>query len=159
MTGTTISQWLALLAIISVTLLPGAVIGRLTAASIQNWYSGLRKPAWNPPSWLFAPVWTTLYLSMSVAVWMVWRTDPEARTALWLYSIQLALNHLWSPIFFLLRRPAAAFFELCALWVAIALTTYHFAQVCPRSAQLMIPYLAWVSFAGVLNFRIWRDNR
>lgn len=159
MSEATFPQWLALLAIISVTLLPGAIIGRLTVGAIKDWYPSLRKPSWNPPNWLFAPVWTTLYLSMSVAAWLVWRTDPDARVALLLYSVQLVLNHMWSPIFFLLRKPAAAFFELCLLWVTVVLTTYHFAQICPRAAQLMLPYLAWISFAGLLNFRIWRDNR
>lgn len=153
------TQWLALAAIICVTLLPGMVIGALTATSIKQWYPGLRKPSWNPPSWLFAPVWTTLYLAMSVAAWMVWRTDPQAHTALALYAVQLLLNHLWSPIFFLLKKPGAAFFELCLLWLTVALTTWHFAQVCPRAAQLMLAYMAWISFAGALNFRIWRDNR
>lgn len=136
------------------------LIAPLTTPSIDGWYAKLRKPAWNPPGWLFGPVWTVLYLGMAVAMWLVWKAAPEASVLpLRLYGIQLLLNHLWSPVFFLLKKPGAAFAVIVTMWLAIAATTVCFALRVPLAAQLMLPYLGWVSFAAVLNYRIWQDNR
>ncbi len=120
------------------------------------WFEALRKPAWNPPNWVFAPVWTALYAMMAVAAWLVWRTGARAPLACWL--VQLALNAAWSWLFFGLERPDLAFVDIVVLWLAIAATLVTFAPVSRPAALLLAPYLAWVTFATVLNGTIWRLN-
>ncbi len=124
------------------------------------WYDGLRKPAWNPPSWIFGPIWTVLYASMAVAAWLVWRRRGLAGAwlPLSLFGLQLALNLAWSGIFFALRRPGMAFGEILLLWAAILATLLAFGGISRRAAGLLAPYLAWVTFAAALNFAIWRLN-
>lgn len=130
------------------------------ATDTGAWYDGLAKPSWNPPDWVFGPVWTTLFVMMGVAAWMVWkeRGFGGARGELGLFGVQLALNVLWSVLFFALRRPDLAFFEVVVFWGAILATLLAFRRVRPLAGWLMVPYLAWVSFAAVLNFVIWRMN-
>jgi len=125
-----------------------------------DWYAGLVKSPWNPPSWLFAPVWTILYVLMAVAAWLVWRRGAEAgvRAALVAWGVQLVLNAAWSWLFFGLHRPGVAFVELAALWLAILATVVLAWKVRPAAGALLLPYLAWVSFAGVLNLTLWRLN-
>lgn len=125
-----------------------------------EWYAALDKPSWNPPNGVFAPVWTTLYVLMGIAAWLVWRRAgfAGARTALLLFGAQLALNALWSALFFGLQDPLAAFLELLVLWGVIVATLVRFWRMTPAAGALLIPYLCWVSFAGVLNFVIWRLN-
>lgn len=125
-----------------------------------DWYAALAKPAWNPPSWIFGPVWTLLYVLMAVAAWLVWRAGagPQRRRALALYGVQLALNAAWTPLFFGLHLLGAALAEILVLWVAIAATMVAFARVSRVAAWLLAPYLAWVGFAAVLTFTIWRLN-
>jgi len=122
-----------------------------------DWYALLNKPEWNPPSWIFGPVWTALYLMMAVAAWMVWRRDGWRR-ALWLYFTQLALNAAWTPVFFGTREIGWAFVVIIALWVAIMVTLLAFLRVSRAAAFLLLPYLAWVTFAALLNFTLWRLN-
>lgn len=128
-----------------------------TARSLDPWHAELRKPSWNPPNWLFGPVWTLLYLSMAVAAWLVWMKGGSA-CALALFAAQLALNVGWSGLFFGLRSPGAAMVEIVVLWVAIVLTASAFWRVTPVAGWLMVPYLGWVTFASALNFAIWRLN-
>ena len=137
-----------------------AIGGTATARAVRAWYPTLTKPAWNPPAWLFGPVWTVLYVAMAVAAWLAWRQAgwAGARAALTLFLVQLTLNAAWSVIFFGLRNPGAAFAEIVVLWAAIIGTLVSFWQVSPPAGMLFIPYLAWVSFAAVLNFTIWRLN-
>lgn len=124
-----------------------------------EWYAGLRKPAWNPPAWVFAPVWTTLYLMMAVAAWQVWlRAHRQRNRALKWWGIQLLLNGAWSWLFFGLHRPGWAFAEMSVLLLAIVITIRLFRRVRRSAAVLMTPYLAWVAFAWVLNLAIWRLN-
>ena len=124
------------------------------------WYAGLNKPSWNPPSWLFGPVWSALYTMMAVADWLVWKRGGFAtqRTALTRFLVQLALNAAWSPLFFGLQWPGVAFAEILLLWLAILATLVSFWRVSPVASWLLAPYLAWVSFAAVLNFTLWRMN-
>jgi benzodiazapine receptor len=124
------------------------------------WYEKLEKPRWRPPNWLFAPVWSLLYLAVALAGWLVWRQTGIAGGALplSLYAIQLLLNAAWTPIFFGLHRIGAALIEIIALVVAIVLTMFAFWQVDVRAALLLLPYLAWVIFASALTFSIWRLN-
>lgn len=125
-----------------------------------EWYAALNKPTWNPPSWIFGPVWSTLYLMMAVAAWLVWQRGGIAaqRRALGLFLTQLALNALWTPLFFGLRQPGLAFAEILLLWLAILATLLAFRRVNRVAAWLLVPYLAWVSFAAVLNGTLWRLN-
>jgi len=124
------------------------------------WYATLQKPAFTPPGWLFGPVWTCLYLCMGLAAWLVWRKAGFRRGALpiGLFAAQLVLNAAWTPLFFGLQNPGAAFADIVALWLAIVLTTWAFFKVSRTAGWLMAPYLAWVSFAAVLNLSIWRLN-
>ena len=132
-----------------------------TASSVATWYPSLRKPWWNPPSWVFAPVWTVLYVSMSIAAWLVWRRKGwrGASGTLALFALQLALNAAWSPLFFGLRSPLAGLVNIVALWVAIAVTIVAFFRVVPAAAALLVPYWLWVSFATLLNAALWILNR
>jgi tryptophan-rich sensory protein len=125
------------------------------------WYEGLAKPAWNPPNWLFPPAWAVLYVMMAVAAWLVWRQAgfAGAPLALLLWGVQLVLNAAWSWIFFGMKRMDLAFIELVALWLTILATTLAFALVSATAVWLMAPYLAWVTFAGALNLKLWQLNR
>jgi tryptophan-rich sensory protein len=125
-----------------------------------EWYAALKKPSWNPPGWVFGPVWTALYAMMAVAAWLVWRHGGWAMQhhSLRVFLVQLALNAAWTPLFFGLHWPGAAFAEIILLWLAIGATIAAFWPVTRAAACLLAPYLAWVSFASVLNFTLWRLN-
>jgi len=125
-----------------------------------TWYRQLRKPSWQPPDWLFGPVWTVLYGMIAVAGWRVYETAglDAGAVALAVYLVQLLLNAGWSALFFGLRRPDLALVEVVAFWGAILATVLVFYPIDALAAYLLLPYLAWVSFATVLNFTIWRLN-
>lgn len=125
-----------------------------------EWYAALHKPAWNPPGWLFGPVWSALYTMMAVAAWLVWQRGGFAaqRRPLGWFLAQLVLNAAWTPLFFGLHRPGVAFAEIILLWLTIAATLVAFRPVSRAAAWLLAPYLAWVSFAAVLNGTLWRLN-
>ncbi len=123
-----------------------------------EWYAGLQKPFFNPPNWIFGPVWTTLYVLMSVAAWMVWQRTGWRHRAIHLWFVQIALNALWTPLFFGLHWLGVAMIEMAVLWVFILLTLLAFRKVSKPAAWMMVPYLAWVSFAWVLNAALWRLN-
>lgn len=126
-----------------------------------EWYAQLKKPAWNPPGWIFGPVWTALYTLMAVSAWLVWRRGgfTTQGRALGLFLLQLSLNALWSPLFFGLQQPALAFVDILLLWLAILGTVRIFWRVRRNAGILLLPYLAWVTFAAVLNFTLWQLNR
>lgn len=132
----------------------------VTTTSVDTWYQTLAKPSWSPPDWLFGPVWIVLYFLMATAAWLVWRRDgwPAAKGPLGWFGAQLALNVGWSVIFFGFQRPGAALAEILLLWLTIAATTSAFWNRSGIAAGLMIPYLAWTTFAAVLNAAIWRMN-
>ena len=138
----------------------GALGGWVTSTSVGSWYPALRKPAFNPPDAVFGPVWTALYVLMALAAWRVWRRGVEtsARRPLSLWGLQLALNLAWSCLFFGLRNPAAALVEVLLLWTAVAATLVVFWRRDRPAGLMFAPYLAWVSFAAVLNVEIWRLN-
>jgi translocator protein len=127
----------------------------------SGWYQQLQQPAWAPPGWLFAPVWTLLYLLMGIAAWLVWKSHgwEGARTALTLFLVQLVFNALWSWIFFGLREPGLALAEIAVLWILIVATLLEFWRKQPLAGALLLPYLAWVSFAAALNSSLWMLNR
>jgi translocator protein len=153
-------SWLVLAAFLAASFIVAAVGGSFTSAGMPEWYMSLEKPAFNPPSWVFGPVWTALYIMMAVAAWLVWKRSGfrGARTALTFYFVQLALNLAWSAIFFALRSPGWALVEIVILWLAIAWTLRLFFHHSATAGWLMAPYLAWVSFAAALNAAIWRLN-
>lgn len=121
------------------------------------WYASLIKPTWNPPSWLFGPAWTLLYTLMAVAAWLVWKRAGFSRPLV-LYFVQLALNAVWTPLFFGAHAMGWALVEIVALWIAILLTLLSFRRVNLTAGWLLVPYLAWVTFATALNFTLWRLN-
>jgi benzodiazapine receptor len=121
------------------------------------WYTALNKPAWNPPAWIFGPAWTLLYTLMAIAAWLVWKHDGWRR-ALKLYFVQLLLNAAWTPIFFGAHQLGWALGEIVLLWIAILATLLGFHGVSRKAALLMVPYLAWVTFAAILNYTLWRMN-
>jgi len=131
-----------------------------TTPEIRGWYASIAKPTWNPPAWIFGPVWTLLFLMMAVAAWLVWRRAgfAGAKLPLAFFAIQLALNTLWSVLFFGFHNPGAAAVEIVLLWAAVLATLITFWRRSHWAGGLLVPYLAWVSFASVLNFTIWRLN-
>ena len=131
-----------------------------TIPAIGGWYAQLIKPSFAPPNWLFGPVWTMLFLMMAVALYIIWisRSDKGKRAAFATFALQLSLNIAWSAVFFGGHMILGGFLVIIALWIAIALTIYRFKIVSPIAAWLMVPYLCWVTFAGVLNFYYWRLN-
>jgi tryptophan-rich sensory protein len=157
---TPLGDGLMLVAWMSLLLGLGAGIGALFAP--EAWYEALLKPTFNPPSWLFGPVWSVLYLTMAVALWLVRRdrdAEPELRRrATALFAVQFALNLLWTPLFFGLHSPGLAFVDICLLWIALLTTMLVFGRVRPLAGYLLLPYLLWVSFALVLNGTIWLMN-
>jgi len=124
------------------------------------WYEALAKPEWNPPNWIFAPVWSSLYILMGVAAWLVWRARgfAGARRELGLFLVHLVFNALWSYLFFGLHRPALAFAEILLLLAMIVVLCVTFARVRPLAGWLLLPYAFWVTFASFLNFTLWRMN-
>lgn len=125
-----------------------------------EWFDELKKPSWNPPAWLFGPVWTVLYAMMAVAAWLVWKRGGFAaqRKPLALFLAQLILNAAWTPLFFGLQMPGIAFAEILVMWVAIVVTLAAFLPVSRTAFWLLVPYLVWVTFAAVLNGTIWWLN-
>ena len=150
--------WLALIGFLALTLAVGGFSGLATRRGVFDWYPRLRKPSFNPPNAIFAPVWTVLYILMGIAAWLVWQSTGIASTALLLFVVQLAFNAAWSIIFFNAHRIGAALAELVVLWLLIVATTIAFWQVNWVAGLLFVPYLAWVSFATLLNAAVWRLN-
>jgi tryptophan-rich sensory protein len=157
---TALRQAVLLLGFIAICFAAAGLGAAATATSVGGWYQTLAKPSWNPPDWLFGPVWSVLYFLMAVAAWLVWRRGgwSASRSALTWFGIQLALNVLWSVVFFGLQQPGFAFAEIIALWLAILATMVAFRGKSVAATILMVPYLAWSTFAAVLNFELWRMN-
>lgn len=152
------SRYRPLTGFIILALLVGVSGNFFTEPNIPTWYAALAKPAFSPPNWLFAPVWTTLYVVMAIAAWRVWRITGLKSPELGLWGAQLALNWLWTPLFFGAHLLLAALAEMALLWLAILLTLILFWRKDRIAGLLFAPYLAWVSFAFALNFAIWRLN-
>jgi tryptophan-rich sensory protein len=153
-------QAVALLGFVFICLAAAAIGGSLTASSVGGWYQTLAKPALTPPDWVFGPVWTTLYLMMAVAAWLVWRRGGwrAQRGPLVLFFIHLAINVAWSGVFFGLQSPGGGFAVIVLLWLAIVATAAVFWRHSRAAALLLMPYLVWVSYASYLNFAIWQLN-
>ncbi|MBO9791303.1 MULTISPECIES: TspO/MBR family protein [Xanthomonas] len=153
------SQWFGLLGWL-VLCYAAAALGATASIQAASFYAQLQRPAWAPPGWLFGPVWMALYGMMALSVWLVWRRGrwAGARMALTLFVVQLALNGLWSWLFFAWHLGAWAFADIVALWLVLVGTIGAFAKRHALAGWLLVPYLAWVSFAAALNFSVWQLN-
>ncbi len=146
---------------IGISELAGIIGSFFTVQSIPTWYAALVKPVLNPPSWIFGPVWTTLYLLMGIAAFLVWKKGLErkdVKIALGIFAAQLVLNTLWSIIFFGLQSSGWALVDISLMWISILFTIIAFFEISRPAAYLLLPYLAWVSFASYLNYAIWSLN-
>ncbi len=155
-----VSQWLVLALFVMICLGTAGLGAAWTNLSVGDWYVTLNKPSWNPPKWVFGPVWTTLYIMMAIAAWLIWRKKglADAWLPLLLFGVQLCLNTAWSALFFGERNPGIAFADIVLLWFAILATIIAFRRESNLAALLLFPYFAWVSFATALNCSIWRLN-
>ena len=141
--------------------LAAASVGVITSARAASFYGQLSQPAWAPPAWLFGPMWSVLYVLMTVAAWLVWRAHgfSGAGLGLGLFVVQLVANALWSWLFFVLRRGALSTAEIAVLWLLILATIIAFWPLHRLAALLLVPYLVWVSVASALTVSLWRANR
>lgn len=156
------AQWIKLAASVVLCMLAGVVGSIFTTPKIGGWYAGIAKPSFNPPNWLFGPVWTALYAMMAIALYLVWRKGFAAKGvkfALAVFLVQLALNTLWSYAFFGSQSPLAGLVVIVALWAMIAASIAAFAPISRAAAALLVPYILWVSFAAILNASIYFLNR
>lgn len=151
-------DYVGLAASIILCQLAGIIPALATTGAVSGWYRTIEQPSFTPPNWVFGPVWTLLFLLMGVALFLVWRREPGNRLALGAFAVQLVLNMAWTLVFFGQQSPAGGLVVIAALWVAIVATITLFDRVDRRAAVLLVPYLAWVSFAAILNFSIWRLN-
>lgn len=156
------SRYISLVLFLVAAFAAAAIGGTATASSVSDWYLTLAKPPWNPPSWVFGPAWTLLYVLMSVAIWRTWlrraETGARAKTLCWLHGTQLILNALWSILFFGLRRPDLALLDIIVLLALLVVIQFRLARFDRPAAWLWAPYLAWVTFATALNTAIWLLN-
>ena len=131
----------------------GAVAGIFTSQAVPTWYSSLNRPSFNPPNWVFGPVWTSLYILLGFSFYLIWKENPSdnKNLAIKVFLIQILLNFAWSFIFFYFKLIGVALFEIILLWIIISLMIYLFYKIKPIAAYLNIPYLLWVSFATILN--------
>jgi benzodiazapine receptor len=157
------SKLMKILVLVATCLAVGYFSGVASQSGLQDWFPTLVKPAFNPPNWVFAPVWSTLYMMMGVAGGLVWaRMDyekEEVRNALFFFAIQLGLNGLWSLLFFGLKNPLLALIEIILMWLMIYETYLKFKKIDKIAGWLFIPYLLWVSFAVILNGSLWWLNK
>jgi tryptophan-rich sensory protein len=149
---------LKLVGAIVICQLAGVIGSFFTVSSVGSWYTGLVKPSFNPPSWVFGPVWITLYTLMGISLYLVWNSGNRSWLVFGVFGLQLVLNTLWSILFFGLQMPGIAFIEIILLWLSIIATIALFFTGSRAASYLLIPYLLWVSFAAVLNFMLWRLN-
>ena len=149
------SNFLKLIISLALPQLAGGLGAFFTISSIESWYLTLNKPSWNPPNWLFGPVWTLLYVLMGIACYLIWKSDhPMKKPLLKLFAVQLILNALWSPAFFGMESPLIGLLVIIPLWIAILLCIIYFKKVSVVASGLMVPYLVWVTFATALNTAI-----
>lgn len=154
-------SFIKLLISLGITLGAGFVGSVFTTPYIPTWYAQIEKPAFNPPNWVFAPVWTTLFILMGIAFYLIWGKGitKKNKPALGIFMVQLFLNILWSFLFFKFQSPFLAFLEITVLWAAILKTILEFKKISKPASQLLLPYLAWVSFASLLNFSVFWLNK
>ncbi len=156
-----VKQSIALFIFVAVSFAAPAISALLSVSGQSAWYLNLNKPWFNPPGWIFGPVWSLLYLTMGIAAWLAWRNGSgrALMLPLGLFLLQLVLNAMWTPLFFGMQRPGLALVDIAALWVAIGATATAFYPLSKTAALLFLPYWLWVSFATVLNNAIWWLNK
>ena len=157
---TTIQKIGAFFGSLLIPLAVGGISGFFTVSAIPGWYRTIQKPSWNPPNWVFGPVWTSLYILMGIAMFLIWTRpkSPLRQRALYLNAAQLVLNFFWSLIFFNLHAIGWALLEIGVLWVLIVSTMFAYDKVYKPAAWLLLPYIVWVTFATMLNGAIWWLN-
>jgi translocator protein len=156
-----IRDFFKLILFIIITNLAGAVGSIFTTSKIPTWYASINKPGFNPPNWIFGPVWTLLFILMGISAFLIWQhgiKKKKVKVAMYIFGLQLLFNILWSMIFFGLQNPLLAFIEIIILWALILLTIVKFAEISKKAAYLLIPYILWVSFAAILNLFIYLLN-
>lgn len=138
---------------ILVPLAPGAIAGRFTAQAVPEWYASLNRPSFNPPNWIFGPVWTVLYVLLGISLYLIWKQIPskQRNNALLIFSLQMFLNFIWSFVFFYFNQIGLALIVIIGLWISIVFMLISFYKLKPSAAYLNLPYLLWVTFASVLN--------
>lgn len=157
-------NYIKLIISIVASLLAGVIGSGFTSSSIPTWYALLNKPAFNPPNWIFGPVWTTLYILMGISLYLIWNSKKSNtnkkyyKIGIKLFILQLVLNALWSILFFGLQSPFFALLEIILLWISILMTMYYFSKISKTAMYLLVPYLLWVSFASILNLAIYLIN-
>ncbi|MGE0605871.1 MAG: TspO/MBR family protein [Pirellulales bacterium] len=153
-------RWFGLVVLIVICLGAGGLGAVATTPEIDGWYKTIEKPTWNPPNWLFSPVWTCLFVLMGISAWHVWKPAgcKDAAIPLTLFAVQLALNIAWSWIFFGAHQIGWALVEIVVLWFAILATIIAFFRRSKLAGWLLVPYLGWTTFASILNFALWRLN-
>jgi benzodiazapine receptor len=157
----TLALAIALVISIAICFLAGGIGGFSTTSSVNGWYADISKPSWNPPNWIFGPVWSVLYLMMAISAWLVWKQSgfENSKLALGWFLFHLFLNVFWSILFFGMQQPGWALVEVVGLWLSIAFTIVLFYRHSKLAARLLVPYLLWVTFAAFLNYSIWSLNR
>lgn len=154
-------NWMKLLISLIIPQVVAGVAAVFTKAETSGWFLTIQKPEWNPPNWLFAPVWTVLYIMMGVSLYLVWsakKSTSQKGTAITFWAIQLLLNFLWSFIFFNQHLLFGGLIDIILLWIFIIITIFSFAKISKTAAWLLVPYISWVTFAALLNFEIWKIN-
>jgi translocator protein len=152
-------KWLKLIISIFVSLFAGFIGSFFTITGVNSWFSTIIKPSFNPPNWIFGPVWTTLYILMGISLYLIWTNKiKNKKPAMTIFFTQLVLNSLWSILFFGVQKPLFAFIEIIILWFAILLTILKFHKISKPASYLLVPYILWVSFAAVLNLSIYLLN-
>jgi translocator protein len=160
-TKKSLSNYLKLIISISIPLSVGFIGSLFTIPFIKTWYVALNKPSFNPPNWIFGPVWTTLFILMGIALYLVWSSEKKPaliKSGLWIFGIQLIFNVLWSLVFFTLHSPFWALINILVLWGLILATILQFSKINKTASFLLLPYILWVSFASFLNFTIFLLN-
>jgi benzodiazapine receptor len=154
------SNWKLVISILLCEII-GISSGLFSAGAIKTWYLTLQKPAWNPPNYLFGPVWTILYVLMGISLWLIWKSNvSEAiqKKAIYFFALQLFINFWWSIVFFNFQSPALGLIVIILMLLCILLTIFQFAPISKTAAWLLVPYISWVSFATILNYTIWSLN-
>ena len=140
----------------------GLLSGLLSSVQNNAWYDSIQRPSWNPPGYLFGPVWSVLYLLMAISLYIIWKNNAsEIRKsyACWTFAAQLFLNFWWSILFFTLQSPLLAFFDIILLIILIIATIFQFSKISKTAAWLLVPYVSWVCFAAILNYKLWILNK
>ena len=155
-------NWLKAVVSLALPQVAGLTAAAFTVTGEGSWYRTIQKPSWNPLGWLFAPVWTTLYILMGIAFFIIWKSVADEkikRPAMAFWVIQLVFNFFWTIIFFYTKQIGYAFAEIVLLWLLILITIFLFSRISKLAAWLLVPYISWVSFAAMLNYAIWELNK